>query len=190
MIYLHVSQIYDRSSITAWFNKRKRDRQPITSPLTNLVLLSESLTSCVELKRSIEEFRESLRGTNTLLRPNVKFSLTSELFSELDKIPSLFDGLNLRMPQIVVIGNESHGKSSLLERIIGLPIFPRNQDLCTRCVIRVHLRRGEYSLSEITVNDINFRAKSQTVAPTLLRGMDQPTYVAVPSQECKCHALG
>jgi GTP-binding protein EngB required for normal cell division len=61
--------------------------------------------------------------------------------------------LDLKPPKIIVIGNESHGKSTLLERIIGLPLFPKEKGICTRCVIRVHLRRcpaGTPAIAEIT----------------------------------------
>ena len=44
-------------------------------------------------------------------------------------------------PTIIVLGAESSGKSTILERMIMLPIFPRQQGLCTRIAIKVHLRR-------------------------------------------------
>jgi hypothetical protein len=36
------------------------------------------------------------------------------------------------LPHIVVVGMESVGKSSTLERIVGFPLFPRASGLCTR----------------------------------------------------------
>jgi GTPase SAR1 family protein len=53
----------------------------------------------------------------------------------------------------VVIGSENHGKSTLLERLIGFPIFPRNRTLCTRCPIRVKLRRHTASISSICIRN-------------------------------------
>jgi hypothetical protein len=40
----------------------------------------------------------------------------------------------------VVIGQESSGKSTLLERLAMMPIFPRDRRLCTRLPIHVRLR--------------------------------------------------
>ena len=41
-----------------------------------------------------------------------------------------------------MLGAESCGKSSLLERITMFPIFPRASELCTRMAIKIRLRRS------------------------------------------------
>lgn len=53
------------------------------------------------------------------------------------------------LPKVIVIGNESTGKSSLLENITKCQIFPRNINLCTKCPIHLKLITGipEYSIS-------------------------------------------
>ena len=53
------------------------------------------------------------------------------------------------LPKVVVIGNESTGKSSLLENITKCQIFPRDNKLCTKCPIHVKLNNGvtNYSIS-------------------------------------------
>ena len=45
-------------------------------------------------------------------------------------------------PHIVMIGQESSGKSSILERLCMMPIFPRGEDICTRLPIHVRLRHA------------------------------------------------
>ena len=47
----------------------------------------------------------------------------------------------LPLPQIVVCGNQSSGKSSVLEALTEVP-FPRNDNLCTRFATEINLRRG------------------------------------------------
>lgn len=81
--------------------------------------------------------------------------LSSEVFTELDRVMSLelMQKLNLQPAQIVSIGMESHGKSTLLERLIGIPLFPRDKSLCTRSVVRVQLRRRLFSPATICIRD-------------------------------------
>ena len=65
------------------------------------------------------------------------------------KILDLVDNLRriglkdtLSLPQIVVCGDQSAGKSSVLEAISEIP-FPRKEDFCTRFATEVVLRRTE-----------------------------------------------
>jgi interferon-induced GTP-binding protein Mx len=45
------------------------------------------------------------------------------------------------MPQICVMGDQSSGKSSVLEALSGIP-FPRGSGLVTRCPIRMVMKRS------------------------------------------------
>ena len=45
------------------------------------------------------------------------------------------------MPSFVVLGSESSGKSTLLERVSMFHMFPRGDGICTRMAIKVELRR-------------------------------------------------
>lgn len=47
----------------------------------------------------------------------------------------------LSLPQLVVCGDQSAGKSSTLEALTEIP-FPRNDNLCTRFATEISLRRG------------------------------------------------
>ena len=47
----------------------------------------------------------------------------------------------LSLPQLVVCGDQSAGKSSVLEALTQIP-FPRNDNLCTRYATEIILRRG------------------------------------------------
>ena len=51
----------------------------------------------------------------------------------------------MRLPQIVVVGSQSTGKSSLLESIIGKEILPRGKGIVTRrpCEIQMIYRPNE-----------------------------------------------
>ena len=58
------------------------------------------------------------------------------------------------VPSIVVFGDESAGKSTLLERLAMIPIFPKGANLCTRLPIVIQLRNSkEKALPELFVVD-------------------------------------
>ncbi|KAI1350189.1 dynamin family protein [Xylaria sp. FL0043] len=62
----------------------------------------------------------------------------------LDVISSLRDVrfLNIELPQIVVVGEQSAGKSSALEAITGIP-FLKNVGACTRYPTEIRLRKAD-----------------------------------------------
>ena len=56
----------------------------------------------------------------------------------------------LSLPQLVVCGDQSAGKSSVLEAVTEIP-FPRNDNLCTRFAIEITLRRGPSDLLVVRI---------------------------------------
>ena len=76
-------------------------------------------------------------------------SLQALLSPEQTKILDFVDHLRglglggvLQLPQLVVCGDQSSGKSSVLEAITEIP-FPRKENLCTRFATEIVLRRSE-----------------------------------------------
>ncbi|KAH6854073.1 P-loop containing nucleoside triphosphate hydrolase protein [Chaetomium sp. MPI-CAGE-AT-0009] len=62
---------------------------------------------------------------------------------------------NVKLPQIVVVGDQSAGKSSVLEAITGTP-FPRDAGACTRFATEIRLRRApEPSITVSVIPDKN-----------------------------------
>lgn len=59
------------------------------------------------------------------------------------------DGV-LSLPQLVVCGDQSAGKSSVLEALTEIP-FPRNDNLCTRFATEITLRRAAVDLLIVRV---------------------------------------
>ena len=57
--------------------------------------------------------------------------------------------MRFSVPRIVCVGEESSGKSSTLERMAMMPVFPRHETLCTRVPIELRMRyREENALPE------------------------------------------
>lgn len=86
--------------------------------------------------------------------------MTSERFEDLiSKINSLQNicaaskiSLNLNFPQIIVVGSQSSGKSSVLESIIGREILPRGTGLITRRPLIIQMNKLEIKNNNIGDN--------------------------------------
>jgi len=71
----------------------------------------------------------------------------------LRKIDRLFEcnvGNYIDLPQLVVVGDQSSGKSSVLEGITGFP-FPRDSGLCTRFATQITFRRGPIDCISVSI---------------------------------------
>lgn len=83
----------------------------------------------------------------------LKVLRSSEQQNLLDEIDSLrLQGISefVFLPQIVVCGDQSSGKSSVLEAISGVP-FPRSDTLCTRFATEVILRQAPTTEAVVSI---------------------------------------
>ena len=90
----------------------------------------------------------------------------STMFKILDPLRAELNTLvNLTPPKIVVIGDESSGKSTVLEQLIRMPLFPRKKTFCTRLPIHVRLRRPDATREEqasVTMSVITAQAYAKS----------------------------
>ncbi|KAL4915862.1 P-loop containing nucleoside triphosphate hydrolase protein [Aspergillus aurantiobrunneus] len=77
----------------------------------------------------------------------------------IDKLRELGVSEGVSLPQLVVVGDQSSGKSSLLEGLTGLS-FPVASDLCTRFATQIVLRRAPLQESGARITIIPGRLKS------------------------------
>ena len=77
----------------------------------------------------------------------------ADILTSLEKIRALtgVEG-ELQLPQITVIGDQSSGKSSLLEALTGFP-FPTNAGITTKCPIVVHTRKTQAKKTMYTIDE-------------------------------------
>lgn len=66
----------------------------------------------------------------------------SKLLDVIDRLRSLGISNDVPLPQIIVCGDQSSGKSSVLEAVSGVS-FPMRENLCTRFATELILRRGK-----------------------------------------------
>ena len=85
-----------------------------------------------------------------------------KIFESLDELKMLLpESLKTwQPPMFVVLGAESTGKSTILERVTMFPLFPKDEGLCTRLPIKIQLRRT-YVREAPTIQVINLDTKEE-----------------------------
>jgi len=78
-----------------------------------------------------------------------------ETLAKLQSLSTSLGGGSLDLPQIVVLGSQSSGKSSAIEALVGISFLPRGTGIVTRCPLLLHLRpreaaegRGDFAVFE------------------------------------------
>ncbi|SPJ71491.1 related to interferon-regulated resistance GTP-binding protein [Fusarium torulosum] len=91
------------------------------------------------------------------MRPSIESSLGDQgLATEQRGLLDLIDKLqfaqldDVKLPQIVVVGDQSAGKSSVLEALTGTP-FPREAGACTRFATEIRMRRAKETQLKISI---------------------------------------
>ncbi|KAF2091553.1 hypothetical protein K490DRAFT_70374 [Saccharata proteae CBS 121410] len=103
--------------------------------------------------------------TDTEYEPSSLDALQSDemrtLMNAVDKLRHVGLGTVLQLPQLVVCGDQSSGKSSVLEAITEIP-FPRKENLCTRFATEIIMRRAiKESISTKIIPDKTRPAEEQ-----------------------------
>jgi len=73
-----------------------------------------------------------------------------ELFDTVDDLRSLGIGKIVDLPQIIVVGNQSSGKSSVLSALSGVQ-FPTSSAVCTRFPMELALRTGPKTNIDVSI---------------------------------------
>ncbi|KAI0512615.1 P-loop containing nucleoside triphosphate hydrolase protein [Xylaria bambusicola] len=103
------------------------------------------------------------------------------ILTKVDKLRELI-GNRIALPQLVVVGDQSSGKSSVLENLTGFA-FPRAAELCTRYATQITCRREQ--IEAITVSIIPNQDASPDAQAHVkkfhrtLMGLDQTTLAQV-----------
>ena len=80
-----------------------------------------------------------------------KFGLASlDLLEKIDMLSACNVGDYVDLPQIAVVGDQSSGKSSVLEALTNLP-FARESGLCTRFATQITFRRSQETRISVSV---------------------------------------
>ncbi|KAI0530195.1 P-loop containing nucleoside triphosphate hydrolase protein [Xylaria digitata] len=90
----------------------------------------------------------------------VSFNTELELLDAVDQLRLQGIDHYISLPQIIVCGDQSSGKSSVLEAISGVP-FPVKSNLCTRFPTELILRRSSRTDVTVTIIPHKLLAKSE-----------------------------
>lgn len=105
----------------------------------------------------------ALPGNHLPITASLEQLQTDEQRHVLDTVAQIrkcgLDGV-LSLPQLVVCGDQSAGKSSVLEALTEIP-FPRNDNLCTRFATEITLRRAILDLLIVRVIPDAMRPSSE-----------------------------
>ena len=98
-------------------------------------------------------------SSNTIALERIHSSEDVGLLDAIDRLKS--EGLShyIPLPQLIVCGDQSSGKSSALEAISGIP-FPTKDNLCTRFATELVLRRT--STPEVSVSIVPSQSRSES----------------------------
>ena len=125
---------------------------------------------------------------------SLHFGLASQ--DLLDKIDQLFAcnvGEYVDLPQLVVVGDQSSGKSSVLAALTKLP-FPRESNLCTRFATQITFRRTQethVTASVIPAQDTSEEHASKVRGWTKndLQSLDVKSFADIMRQVCRSWAI-
>ena len=138
--------IYEWKCIENWFQQEKRTKNGIiTSPCTREIIDDETLVDCVEKRHALDSFLVN-KWSHQLKNYRNESSIyeLNKVFKILDPLQYMLTTLNKdwKVPQIVLLGAQSDGKSSLLERLVYQNIFPRDANRCTTVPVHIQLRNN------------------------------------------------
>ncbi|KAJ5360680.1 Dynamin [Penicillium concentricum] len=87
-------------------------------------------------------------------------SQQSELLDKIDELRAIGIGGLVGLPQIIVCGNQSSGKSSVLEAISRVR-FPSKSNICTRFATEIVLRRSPTEKIKVSIEPEDSRKDEQ-----------------------------
>ena len=186
--------IYDRRFIQQWIDECERDHKPVTSPMKKIpkhpdnprskekvgAPMGKTLLPDAGLKAEIDQFLRGLISPSTTVSADALVTAATEdapsvrmlnrIFSVMDELQDLLQEVlrGWEAPFVTVIGAENTGKSTILERLCMIPMFPHDNRICTRMAVRVSIRRSAASLPptlEVWSTRTNERVGNAQIVP-------------------------
>jgi len=119
-----------------WAKPKKKMRRLNQARKTASLLL----TATPSLAKTPSAMRTARNCLNQSVRSFTQLPFATMLISSSDKLRKCGAGQDLDLPQLVIVGKQSAGKSSLLQSLTDIP-FPVGSRLCTQFAMRIVSRR-------------------------------------------------
>ncbi|CZS92479.1 related to vacuolar sorting protein VPS1, dynamin, and related proteins [Rhynchosporium agropyri] len=112
---------------------------------------------------------------------------------KIDELYALRLDQYVSLPQLVVVGDQSSGKSSVLEGLTNLP-FPRDSGLCTRFPTQIVFKRSVTSRKEVSIMAAHGQEQSKTDAIAMfgkiqLTSFDENSFSNLLAKASECMGL-
>jgi len=117
-------------------------------------------------KRTADEMNEETDTSVQSSLESLQSQESSRLLDIVDELREIGLGGMLELPQIVACGDQSSGKSSVLEALTGIP-FPRTENLCTRFATEIILRRSKHESISVCIKSDKTRKNLEKITLSL-----------------------